>query len=213
MKHWNALEIVQSIEDVADPRRMALLVYDMQVGICRQVKGAEVITARCATLVEAARSAGMRVVYTRHMSAPVSWMGAAAARMGMAWQKTDAPDAVRPWFLRDSPAFHIVPELRPREDELVLDKLTMSAFEGTPLSMALRDCGIVALAVCGLATEIGIDPTVRHAADLGFVPVIVADACGAGHAAAAERAIESLRFAGDALFTETAALATLIGRI
>ena len=54
----------------------------------------------------------------------------------------------------------------------------------------------------GVAMEIGIEPTAHHAADLGIVPVIVEDACGSGHAEAAQRSIESLKFAGDAVFTD-----------
>jgi nicotinamidase-related amidase len=44
----------------------------------------------------------------------------------------------------------------------------MSAFEGPPLDIALRDCGIDTFAVVGIAIEIGIEPTVRHGADLGY---------------------------------------------
>jgi nicotinamidase-related amidase len=78
----------------------------------------------------------------------------------------------------------------------------MSAFEGTPLNLVLRDCGINAVAIVGVAMEVGIEPTVRHAADLGYIPVIVRDACGAGHAAAAERSSACLDYSGDAVFTD-----------
>lgn len=37
--------------------------------------------------------------------------------------------------------------------------------------------------------EIGIEPTARHAADLGFLPVVVDDACGVVDEAAAERSL------------------------
>ena len=40
--------------------------------------------------------------------------------------------------------------------------------------------------------EIGIEPTVRHGADLGYIPVVVSDACGFGHCDAAARSIASL---------------------
>jgi nicotinamidase-related amidase len=79
----------------------------------------------------------------------------------------------------------------------------MSAFEGTWLDFALRDCGINAFIIVGVATEIGIEPTARHGADLGYIPVLVTDACGAGNEEAANRSIESLKFAGDALITDT----------
>lgn len=46
------------------------------------------------------------------------------------------------------------------------------------------------MAIAGIATEIGIEPTVRHAADIGIIPVVVADACGAGHEEAGQRTRE-----------------------
>jgi nicotinamidase-related amidase len=120
--------------------------------------------------------------------------------------------AVMPWFLRGSPAFEIVPELEPREDEAVLDKITFSAFDGTPLAMILRDCGLTAFAVVGIATEIGIDPTVRHGADLGLIPIVVQDACGAGNPEAAQRTLANLAFMGDAIITDTATFCAALRR-
>jgi nicotinamidase-related amidase len=80
---------------------------------------------------------------------------------------------------------------------------TMSAFEGTPLDIVLRDCGVRTYLITGVALEIGIEPTVRHSADLGYVPAVVRDACGAGDAEAARRSLEALRFAGDAIVADT----------
>ena len=88
----------------------------------------------------------------------------------------------------------------------------MSAFEGTWLDLALRDCGINAFIIVGVATEIGIEPTIRHGADLGYFPVIVVDACGAGDEAAAKRSIESLRFNGDAIVTDTKTICSILQR-
>jgi nicotinamidase-related amidase len=129
-------------------------------------------------------------------------MGSFQYRMAMTWQRVDHVDQVQPWFLRESPAFSIVPELTPLPSEAIFDKITMSAFEGTPLSIALRDCGIRALAIVGIALEIGIEPTARHAADLGLIPVIITDACGFGNEEAARRSIRALEFAGDTIFTD-----------
>jgi nicotinamidase-related amidase len=123
----------------------------------------------------------------------------------MAWQGKSEPSDVKPWFLRDSPGFAIVPELQPQATEAVFDKITMSAFEGTPVPIVLRDCGVTTLAFVGIALEIGIEPSVRHAADLGFVPIVVSDACGAGHRQAAQRSLDALRFTGDAVILDEAA--------
>ena len=204
MKRAFGIDVPQTLDDMCSANRMALLIYDMQVGITRQVEDADAIVANVRQVLAAARAASIRTFFTRHMSLPKRLMGAFQYRMAMAWQRVEDPDKVAPWFLRDSPGFAIVPELAPTADEAIFDKITMSAFEGTPLTIALRDCGISALAIAGIAMEVGIEPTARHAADLGIVPVIIADACGAGHAAAAQRSLESLTFAGDAIITSTA---------
>ena len=140
-------------------------------------------------------------------------MGAAQFRMAMAWQRVNSVAEVKPWFLRDAPGFHLIPEMNPLPSEVIFDKITMSAFEGTPLDIALRDCGISAFAIVGIAMEIGIEPTVRHGADLGYIPVVVKDACGFGHRDAAARSIASLEFGGDALLTNADTFCAQFGRI
>ena len=173
----------------------------MQVGIVKQVKDGAQITAKVQQVLSAARATGVRVFFTRHLSLPKELMGAFQLRTAMAWQRVKNVEEVKPWFLRDAPGFQIVPELEPLPSEAIFDKITMSAFEGTPLDIALRDCNIRAFAIAGIAMEIGIEPTARHGADLGYIPLIVRDACGYGHAEAAERSIGSLEFAGDSMFT------------
>jgi biuret amidohydrolase len=203
MKSAYGVNIPQTLEEVCDPKRVALLVYDMQVGILGQIKNGDELTRQVLKVLTAARDAGVRVFFSRHLSLPKELMGMFQFRMAMAWQRIDSPEQVNPWFLRDAPGFQIIPELQPRASEGVFDKLTMSAFEGTWLDFALRDCGINAFIVVGVATEIGIEPTARHGADLGYIPVLVTDACGAGNEEAAKRSIEGLKFAGDALITDT----------
>lgn len=203
MKTASGLRIPQTLEEVCNPQRIALLVYDMQVGILSQIKNADEVTRQVLKVLAAARDARVRVFFSRHLSLPKELMGMFQFRMAMAWQRVDSPDQVDPWFLRDATGFQIVPELSPRPSEGVFDKLTMSALEGTWLDFALRDCGINAFIVVGVATEIGIEPTARHGADLGYIPVLVTDACGAGNEEAAKRSIEGLKFAGDALITDT----------
>jgi len=196
------LEIPQTLDEACDPAKLALIVYDMQVGIVRQLGNVAELTAKILKVIDAAREAGVRVVFTRHMSLPNELAGVFQLRMAMSWQKVARAEDVRPWFLRDSPGFQLVGEVAPRPSEAILDKITMSAFEGTPLDIVLRDCGLKAFAIVGVALEVGIEPTVRHGADLGFIPIVVSDACGAGDNEAAERALANLHFTGDAFVTE-----------
>jgi biuret amidohydrolase len=202
MERAYGLEIPQTLEEACNPAQLALIVYDVQVGILGQLGNAAQLVAKILKVLDAAREAGVRVIFTRHMSLPNELAGVFQLRMAMSWQKVARAKDVKPWFLRDSPGFQLVPEVSPRPSEGILDKITMSAFEGTPLAIVLRDCGLTAFAIIGVAIEVGIEPTVRHGADLGFIPIVVSDACGAGDEAAGERALANLRFMGDAFVTE-----------
>ena len=103
MKRAANIDIPQTLKEVCDPGRLALVVYDMQIGILKQLKDPEQIVGRVAKVLGAARAAGVRVFFMRHMSLPKELMGAFQYRMAMAWQRLEDPSAVTPWFLRDSP--------------------------------------------------------------------------------------------------------------
>jgi hypothetical protein len=47
------------------------------------------------------------------------------------------------------------------------------------------------------------EPTVRRRADLGYIPIVVGDAYGAGNADAPDRSM-AIRFIGDAIITDHA---------
>jgi biuret amidohydrolase len=212
MQEFAGIQIPQSLDQVITPCNTALIVYDMQVGIVKQVKNGPEITQRVNRLLTSARSAGVRTFFTRHMSLPKELMGAIQCRTAMAWQRVDSMEKVRPMFLRSSPAFPIVPELEPLPSEGIIDKITMSAFEGTYLALALRDCGIRSFIIAGIALEIGIDPTCRQGADLGFWPILVRDACGFGHQEAANHSLESLKHMGDTSITDVETVCGLLSR-
>jgi nicotinamidase-related amidase len=200
----HGLSVPRTLRDVCRPERLGLIVYDMQVGILEQIADREQVIQRVREVLEVARAAGVRTYFTRHVTLPVELMGVAQLRMWRAWQRVDHLEEVHSPFLPDAPATQIVPELRPNHKEAVVDKLTFSAFAGTPLEMALRGAGVGAIAIVGVATEIGIEPTARHAGDLGFIPVVVTNACAHGNPQAGARAMETLQFLGDALLTDVA---------
>ena len=204
-------DILQTLEDACDPATMAVIVYDMQVGVVRQLPdgGAEAVD-RVSQVLAAARGGGYPVFFTRHMSLPTRLLGTSQLRTAMRWQRVDDPEKVQSWFLRGSPGFEIVADLSPRADEAVFDKLAMSAFAGTPLEMALRDLGIRAFAIAGVALEIGIAPTVWHAIDLGLIPVVVTDACDGRDRQAMQRVLDDFRFSGEALLTDVATITPLL---
>lgn len=206
MEHAFGLDIPLTLAEVCHPRRTAILVYDVQVGIVSQIADGHPVVERVRGVLEAARNSGYRVFFTRHMSLPNEVAGVTQLRTAMAWQHVDHVDTVKPVFLRDTPGFQIAPEIAPLRSEGVIDKITMSAFEGTFLDIAFRDCGINSFVIVGIALEVGIEPTVRHGMDLGYIPVVVTDACGHGNSAAAHSSLAALAFAGGSIQCDCSAM-------
>ena len=212
MEHAYGLDIPRTLEEVCHPQRMALLVYDMQIGIVDQTLNAKQVVANVVSVVASARKGGFRIFFSRHMSLANEAAGVSQLRTAMAWQCKDRVGDVKPSFPRDSPQARIIPELTPLESEVIFDKLGMSFFVGTPLEMALRDCGIGAVAIAGVVLEVGIEPTLRHAADLGFLPVLIGDACGSVNENARTRSLDELSFGGASIVTDSASICELLAR-
>lgn len=73
----------------------------------------------------------------------------------------------------------IIPEIRPREGEMVLNKTTRSAFTSTGIDQILRNMGIDTLAFTGGITNVCVETTARDAADRGYKTILIEDACAA----------------------------------
>jgi biuret amidohydrolase len=204
MKQAFGVSIPEGLGEICAPERCALIVYDMQAAIVPQIKDGKQIVASCAALLEAARSAGLRVFFTRHLFLPNRNSGVGQLRRAMIWQRKTDPAETRPFITQGSAGWQIVSELAPHEDEVVIDKITMSAFESTFLHTALRDAQLQSFIIAGIALEVGIEPTVRHGADLNLIPVVAADACGSKTKSDHERSIATLEETGEVVISTAA---------
>jgi nicotinamidase-related amidase len=204
MKHAFGISIPETLKEICTPVSCALIVYDMQVGIVPQISEGPEILNRCKQILDAARSAGLRIFFTRHFYLPNQAAGLGQLRRAMVWQRKDNPADTTPFIPYGSPRWEVVPELAPREGEVVIDKITMSSFEGTFLDLALRDAGVQAFIIVGIALEVGIEPTVRQGIDLNYVPILIADACGSKTAQVKAQSLSSLEETGEVITTNTA---------
>jgi nicotinamidase-related amidase len=194
MQRAFGVDVPDTVAEMCRPGAAAVLVYDAQAGILPHVKDRDTLVGRMREILDGARAAGVPVFYVRHVSLPPTHLGVGALRTAMAWQRKDRAADVTTAFPPDAAHTAIVDELAPVEGEPVFDKLGMSALVGTPLEAALRDRGVTTLVLIGAVLEIGIEPTARHAADLGFLPVVVDDACGIVEEDAAQRSLASLDY-------------------
>jgi len=210
MKKAFGLEVPENLREIVQSSRCALIVYDMQAGIVPQISSGSEIQDRCVQLLIAARNAGLRVFHTRHFFLPTAAAGVAQLRRAMVWQRKEEPQETKCFIPYGSPAFQIVPQLEPREGEVVVDKITMSAFEGTFLNLAMRDAGIDSFLIAGIALEIGIEPTVRQALDLNYLPVVVSDACGSKTEELQHRSLATLEETGEVFMASTSDIVKLL---
>jgi len=121
---------------------------------------AQTIIAPLRRLLEAARSAGLTVVYATDAHTP-------------------GDNELRKWpphAMRGTWQAEIVPDLAPRPGDIVLEKRTYSPFASSDLEQMVRDRGITRLFITGLHT----DCCARHASgdafQKGFDLVWVTDA-------------------------------------
>ena len=90
---------------------------------------------------------------------------------------------------RGSRETEILEELQPLEGEIVLPKITSSAFNSTPIDQMLRNMNKDTLLLCGVVTNGCVETTMRDARDLGYKCVLVSDACAAMTVEAHEQTI------------------------
>ena len=153
-----------------DPARTALLIIDAQReyfdadGALFTEHAAEILDNLLA-LLEAARRSGTRVVFVRHIQAAD---GSDTGRM--------ADFDETPSFVAGTPGVEIIPRLVPREDEPVVDKTRYSAFVNTRLESILKTWGVDTVLISGLMTQYCSVTTARHAHDLDYRVIFVADA-------------------------------------
>lgn len=120
---------------------------------------------------DAARAAGIPVIYTNVEFDSAGVMGGRFFQKAMPLHN----------FLKGSPMGAWADGLVPADNEIVVTKQYASAFFGTSLASALTTLGIDSLIITGVTTSGCIRATCLDSCQHGFIPIVVADACGDRH--------------------------------
>jgi nicotinamidase-related amidase len=156
-------------------RTTALLVMDVQRGIVERFPRDTGYLARLGGAIDAARTAGIPVVYVVVRFRPGYPEISERNRSFRALSQ-------RGGFSEDEPATAIHPAVAPRPGDVVVTKRRVSAFSGSDLAVVLRARGIDTLVLTGIATSGVVLSTLRQAADLDHGLVVLSDACLDGDA-------------------------------
>ena len=181
------------LRQVNDPSTSALIMWDFQVGLAGRALDLEQLVAASHRLLEAADSAGVPVIWSRHTLATPALETPGLQCFMLGKQGVASVADIRPFMLVGSPEREFLPDLHPRDHDLVIAKHTPSFFVGTPLEQRLRGLGRTTLVFAGVATEIGVDLSAKHSLALGYVPMVVEDAVGSYTTERKEAGISALR--------------------
>lgn len=174
--------VAQAVPYRYDPARCVLLVVDLQNDFCdpqgSAAAGGADLTAvaqmvpRLEALVETARAGGVPVVFVRTEHDP--------SNDSFAWinRRLEEPTASASRGTTRTGSWGAgYFRLTPLPGEPVVIKHRYSAFAGTSLDLTLRTLGVTSLLVCGVATEVCVESTVRDGLFAEYLVGAVGDCC------------------------------------
>ena len=144
---------------------------------------ADLVVPNIRRLLESFRQRGRRVVYTRNGAITPHGDELTARLRSHVRRRTPVAR------YRGTAAYDVMPALAPRQDELVVDKLTSGAFNASILDHALRNMGVRDVVIVGISTDMCVHGTARVAAELGYNSLICEDACATYTARAHQEAL------------------------
>jgi ureidoacrylate peracid hydrolase len=209
MKTVNGVEVFDSLEEMVQPRHTALIVVDVQNDCVRpdgwfarngkDVSPIQQVLPRIVELVEAARAAGVLVVFIEQTTLPDNRSDSPA------WLhfKTRDGRLATDYTLDGSWGQQTIDELRVGPDELRVRKYRPSAFHGTSLDTILRAHGVLSVITCGVVTQGCVQATTMDASFHDYYTVFARDCIGGFTASLHENALTFLGSRYEAANVET----------
>jgi len=166
-----------NLSEILNPRASVLVVWDVQNALVNSIFNRDEFMNALNQTISAARKAKVPIVFTKITPYPRGFEPEASRYVFRS----------RRWGPRDLDL-----AVRPMRNDIVVNKNTWSLFVGTNVELLLRNAGIRTVVFTGIATEVGVETSARHAFALGFIPVIVRDAVSSYDREAHERSLVNL---------------------
>jgi nicotinamidase-related amidase len=177
--------VYNTIEEILDPSHTALVVWDVQHGTTKVIFNKEEFSKNLNSVVELARKSNIPIFFTPiqipskrfESSAIIYTLG----KLGF--------DRLFEQFTAEDRDF----TLKPKEDEIVINKHTGSIFIDTGFERMLRNAGIITVVFTGIATEFGVESSARDAFNRGFYSVVVSDCVSSPSKDGHNRSLENMK--------------------
>ncbi len=163
---------LDEIKKLVKKNNSVLVVWDVQDALVNSIFNKDEFINKLKELIDAARKNNVPIVYT---------------------MITPFPERFQPIIRRSFNPGDIYKEVYPKEGDVILRKNTPSIFVGTNFELMLRNAGITSIVFTGIATDIGVETSARHAQALGFIPVIAKEAVSSADRQAHERSLANMQ--------------------
>jgi ureidoacrylate peracid hydrolase len=178
MKTILGRDVLDTLEELVDPRWTAVLAIDIQNDFCmpgghfarygKNVEPMAPAVSRMVAFVGRAQALGLRTIFLRQASLPDGRMDSPA------WLRFKTRDGKAPdYALPGSWGWQFVQGLEARPQDWVIDKYRPDGFIGTPLDHVI---------IVGTTTEGCVESTVRSASYHDYYVVVVEDAVASPNA-------------------------------
>ena len=174
------------------PSESALIIVDVQNAYASKggyidlagfdVSGADAAIVQINKAIDAARAAGMPIVFFQNGWDPGYQQAGGPGSPN--YHKSNAlktmrarPELEGTLLSRGGWDYELVDALKPQPQDIIIHKTRYSAFFNTNLDSMLRARGIRTLVFTGIATNVCVESTLRDAFHLEYFSVVLADAC------------------------------------
>lgn len=178
MREINGVLVLDTLQELTDPKHTALVVVDMQNDFChpdghfarhgKEIGPITAIAEPTVRFVKRAQELGVYVVFIQQTTLPNGRSDSPS------WLRFKCRDGKSPEYtLKGSWGAELIEGLEPTERDAVVPKFRSDAFVNTTLNAVLRTQGIQSLVITGTTTEGCVESTIRGASyhDYYVVPV------------------------------------------
>ena len=172
-------------EEILYPSHTALVLWDVLRAFEKIIFNKEEFSKNLNSIVEMARKSSIPIFFTSVQTLSKRFESPAniytMGKLGF--------DRLFEQFAPEDMDFTI----KPKQEEIVINKHTASIFIDTGFERMLRNAGIITVVFTGIATECGIESSARDAFNRGFYSVVVSDCVSSPDKNGHDRSLENMK--------------------